>query len=272
MKQFKVLALLSISISLLLSCGVSRKHIAVQNNPTAEPKEEITSPAIKKASDTDLTLEKIRNNIPDFNTLTIKFEANYVDTHNEQNFSGQIRIIKDSCIWISATKLGLEIARALFTKDSVYFVNRLSSDYGCFDYNIAKSFAGIEVNYEMVQAIFTARELLSFDKIYQYQAPNSLIFHNRKNETISISEQQIGYDTQSYKITSMALKDPKGRSFEVKYNNWETSVLIPQLLQILIQKPEVLMISLNYKQVMANVPVEMPFKIPKGASQWTPKF
>ena len=45
------------------------------------------------------------------------------------NFSGSLRMRRDSTIWISATVMGIEAMRALVTSDSVFLVNRFEKTY-----------------------------------------------------------------------------------------------------------------------------------------------
>jgi hypothetical protein len=54
-------------------------------------------------------------------------------THNTQHttypFTGQLRMRRDSTIWLSASVMGVEAIRALVTNDSVVLVNRAERTY-----------------------------------------------------------------------------------------------------------------------------------------------
>ena len=47
--------------------------------------------------------------------------------------SANIRMRKDSIIWMNVKKIGIEAARVQITQDSIYFLNRLTREYAVWD-------------------------------------------------------------------------------------------------------------------------------------------
>ena len=65
-----------------------------------------------------------------FNTLVCKASVDAKTPKLSTGFSANIRIKKDSAIWVSISPaLGIEVMRAVLTKDSVKFVDRINKRY-----------------------------------------------------------------------------------------------------------------------------------------------
>ena len=60
----------------------------------------------------------------EYENLSLKFSADLFIGEEKQEFSGIIRMKKDTAIWISLRSYNIEGARMLITKDSVKFSNR----------------------------------------------------------------------------------------------------------------------------------------------------
>lgn len=65
--------------------------------------------------------------------------------------NSKIRIIKDSLIWISVSKLGFEAGRALMTKDSVFAMERIQKTYIKLSIEEISQKIGVAVNFSLLQ-------------------------------------------------------------------------------------------------------------------------
>src|SRR5690606_14821280 len=70
-----------------------------------------------------------------FNYLSGKAKINYADKNTDVNAALNIRVKKDSVIWLSLTvALGIEASRCLITKDSLFMLDRINNHYYAYDY------------------------------------------------------------------------------------------------------------------------------------------
>lgn len=91
-----------------------------------------------------------------FKTLSAKVNLTYTDQTREQSFAGRIRVIEDSAIWLSvAPLLGIEVVRALVTRDSVLVVDRLNKRYLRGPHHMVDSLLGVPFSFVGVQALLT---------------------------------------------------------------------------------------------------------------------
>lgn len=70
------------------------------------------------------------------------------------DLSGQLRIRKDSLVWLSVTAtMGVEVLRAKFSNDSVWIVNRLEKTYLAEPLDTISSQLGMPLSLPLLQAL-----------------------------------------------------------------------------------------------------------------------
>ena len=75
----------------------------------------------------DYLFQKLKENELHYDWFSAKFSLDLVMDKKKTSFNGQIRMQKDSVIWISMSPaLGIEMARMIITTDSIKFINRLA--------------------------------------------------------------------------------------------------------------------------------------------------
>jgi len=71
--------------------------------------------------------------------MTAKVRLKFSDNGSTTRASADIRMRKDSVIWMSVRKFGIEGARVMITTDSVYLINRLERQYLVRDFSFIES-------------------------------------------------------------------------------------------------------------------------------------
>lgn len=79
--------------------------------------------------------------------------ANFQATVDDITISGQVRIGRDSVLWLSANKL-IELGRAKFTPDSVFVYAKVMNRYYAGTYADLQGVLGISTDYATLQALF----------------------------------------------------------------------------------------------------------------------
>lgn len=101
------------------------------------------------------TLEKTKANNLDFETIRIngKAKAQVPGQDFSIGIGYKIEIESQEKMRIRVTKLGLEGARILITRDSIFVLDRLSKKAYLSDLNMAKSYTGIAADFQLLQAM-----------------------------------------------------------------------------------------------------------------------
>lgn len=144
MLKIKYIFYLFIVIFALNSCKVSQGERVVR-----------TQDRLRSISDQKL-YDTIVSNYLNYNTLNIK-RLNIAFTQNDKshNFRGSVRIKKDSIIWLSISKMGIEGMRVKLTPDSIALIDRLQRKYIETDYSFLNEKFKVKLDYYIIQALLT---------------------------------------------------------------------------------------------------------------------
>jgi hypothetical protein len=114
----------------------------------------ITS-SVSQSDTTDLSeLNKFKVNEIDFEYFHFKSKVEYTEGNENQNFTVNGRIKKDSIIWLSITPgLGIEAVRCLITRDSVFVLDRLHTKYFAYGFSYINATFGTNLDFNNFQAL-----------------------------------------------------------------------------------------------------------------------
>jgi hypothetical protein len=86
-----------------------------------------------------------------FNTFSGRAKAKLDFNGDGNDVTMNVRIQRDKKIWVSITAiLGVEVARALITPDSIIVINKLQGVYTKKPFSYVWQYAGKQVNYKTI--------------------------------------------------------------------------------------------------------------------------
>ncbi|MEZ0541728.1 DUF4292 domain-containing protein [Fibrella arboris] len=101
-------------------------------------------------------IDEARTNVAevDFKYLTAKSKLSFKSkTQDISNANLNLRVHKDSVIWISISKVGIEAVRALITRDSVAIMDKLERRYAIYDFPTLSRQFNFDMNFDLLQAL-----------------------------------------------------------------------------------------------------------------------
>ena len=111
-------------------------------------------------------IENVAANAPTYSKASYKFSCEYsVNGATPDSFSGNLRVCRDSLMWISLRSFNIEGFRVLISKDSVLVMNRLKSEYYAEDISVLENFAKVDLSYNDLQSIL-------LNEFFRYQSDN----------------------------------------------------------------------------------------------------
>jgi hypothetical protein len=113
-----------------------------------------TSTVIPIAS-TSLNIEQI-----DFEYLHGKARMILKDGNKEREVKANIRVRKDSVIWMNFTVIGVQGGRALINQDSITIISNVDKEYFVFDYKELSRRFNFEINYKVIQSAMLGNLLM----------------------------------------------------------------------------------------------------------------
>jgi hypothetical protein len=157
----------------------------------------------------------------DFTYLTAKGRLVFVNNGRDVNANADIRMKKDSAIWISLRPgLGIEAARIFITPDSVRIVDKLNNDFLGFTFDSLSKRLDIPVDFQLIQNTLLGN--LPYDLGQANPIPEGEQYLLRKQQS---NIDVIGYvGKQTARMEKLSLKDLNAPNrLEAVYGNF-TSV------------------------------------------------
>ena len=106
-------------------------------------------------------LDSLAARAPEWQTLGLRLDAEASGMGNSGSFTMNVRMAKDSVIWMSIT-YGVEAARVLLTPDSVMVMNKLPGNRYVYlgNYDALERAVQAPVSFELVQSLLLGQPLL----------------------------------------------------------------------------------------------------------------
>jgi hypothetical protein len=277
-KQIFVSGALLVLALFTVSCTASRKAI---RHPL---KEEGAEYLFQNLKDHELKFEK----------FSAKFSAHIEQDRKETSFEGQLRIQRDSIIWISVTPLlGIEMARFMLTNDSIKYLNRINATYMQKNFAFINEMLNKTIDFDMAQAFLTGNDFSFYENSrfkaqvdgqeYKLHTINRLKLkrETRKSDSeISIPLQSIWLNPENFKINKVVLNetDKDNRRFTALYNEFETidNQIIPSNIEYRVEtNGNNVKISILFSKININPDqLSFPFRVPENYTEiqeWNPK-
>ncbi len=237
-------------------------------------------PVKLKGSNVIETFDSLLAHEFNFEWLTAKAEVEFTDRDNApETFDVNIRVRKDSAIWISVTPLlGIEAVRVLITPDSMKILNRLRKTYTARNFSFLDDMLKSKINFEIMQAVLVGNYFpyLKNEKLKSvYEDSTFLILSTlNKHQTKRVMEEkdptkpiiQDFWIDGNYKINKSKISDDKlNRTLEARYSNFfeVNDKLFPQTILVTVMTTSPLKIKVNYTKVTSGEAQTLPFNVPE---------
>lgn len=113
------------------------------------------APTIPRIASSTLAIEEI-----DFEYFHGKARMVLADGNKEREVKANIRVRKDSVIWINFTVIGIQGGRALINQDSITIKSDVANEYYVFDYEELSKRFNFEINYKVIQSAMLGNLLM----------------------------------------------------------------------------------------------------------------
>jgi len=214
-----------------------------------------------------------------FDWITAKFSTDFTLDSAQTSFNVSLHGRKDSVLWMSITAplIGIEVARAIITKDSVKFIDRIHSEYFSGDFNYINKLLHADLDFELLQSLLIGNSVAFYeedDRIHssindgryllstiRKRKLRRVIEHNKE---LKDPAQSIWLDPQSFKIVRILFNDfNQGRTFNASFDKFDKidSLLFPYSIHYTIKAQKNVDVKIEYSKVGINTSQTFPFSI-----------
>jgi hypothetical protein len=218
----------------------------------------------------DTLLSEFKPSKTTFKYLATKTKIEFSDGINIDQYAMTLRVKKDSVIWASIGKAGIEGVRALLRPDSVFILDKMKNDSYSYDLNYLKGIIQSDLSYENFQ------NLLVGDLLIDYNSKTDKI---TKNDTCFILNQQKDHLTiesfirfDNLKVEKVLIVDVVANvRTNVQYSNFIIadsilmySVCAMNIAYVKDEKKQYSQLTLTHNKIeLSAKPLNFPFNIPK---------
>jgi len=246
---------------------VQRIESAISKKDTSQtviikPEEKIDSFALVRG-----ILDKVAARKIDYKTFSAKIKVEYEGANGSDGATANIRMQKDSLIWISLTGLlGIEGYRLLATKDSVHLMNKLNKTIQHRSISYLQELADVPLDFYGLQDLIVGNPVFLDSNIVSYRSSGKEL---RVMVMGNLFKNYITFDTSDYRIMHSKLDDVntlRNRTCDITYNDFEKegNYLFSKSRKISVAEKSKLDINLNFKQYDFDKPLTFPFAIGKN--------
>jgi hypothetical protein len=235
-----------------------------------------------KEEGADYLFKKLKEHELKYTWFTAKFSAEYKNKGQSNSFNGQLRICRDSVIWLSfSPALGIEVFRIMLTQDSVKFINRMNNTYFSGDYAYVNRYLNTNIDYDLLQSFLTGNDLSFYEngrfkagldngsyKLSTADRTKLKKFVRNSQENLRVLIQNIWIDPVTFKITQADVKEIREPNIKLQTQYFDfqktEDQLFPREMRFDIFADNNLHISVSFNRINLNVVQSFPYKIPQS--------
>jgi hypothetical protein len=206
----------------------------------------------------------------DFAYFSSRSKITYKDAENNLNATANIRIKKDSIIWLSVSKIGVEGVRGLITKDSIYVVDRLKNEFSVYDFKTLSEKFNFNITFDIIQAAIVGNLPLT------YQNENAKLIKEKDHYLLRQNENAVTVDNYisagNMKLTKLSMvEQPTNNSLTLDYKDFKplNNFLFPYSSLVSLQYQsaqgnDYTLVNIEHQKVeITDKELKFPFDIPQ---------
>jgi hypothetical protein len=235
-----------------------------------------------KVHGTEYLIEQMKEQEINTDYFTARFSAEIIRNRDRMSFNGQLRMKKDSIIWLTLSPaLGIEMGRLIITNDSVKWMNRMESNFMLAETNHLASIIHPLLEYDLIQSFLLGNDLTLYDNTQfkgsidsrEYKLSvmqrRSLKKQFREDENIeTIPVQHIWLNPETFRITKVSIRDLQDKDVKIDVE-YQRFVEINGFLFASQQRYEIqgggnkLSLTLSFGRIDTPDASSFPFTIPE---------
>jgi len=222
-----------------------------------------------------LTIEQIFENqkIANLNIHTVlaKIKVKYITAKKTQNITAKLRVKKDTTIWISLTAIGgIPIAKMIITPYSVRYYEKLNKTYFDGNFSLLNHWLKTDLNFNKLQNMLFAQPIIPSDSGKFLLDITNKSYQLSSKKKIDNTKVTYWINPTNFKLDKQQFSKNKKEYLSFNYLGFDTSTSFRypnKMFVIAASKKQTIKINLTYKSLKFDLPLNFPFKIPKGYKQ-----
>lgn len=208
------------------------------------------------------------NNSFSKNTISAKINIDYEDDKTGVGVTIRMRMEKDKVIWMSATKLGIPIAKVMITPTNVSYYEKIEKRYFDGDFSLLSKWLGADLNFEMIQNLLLGQAIQNLKKDRYIAELNGDLYQLSLEHNKELWSILFFLNPDNFKMSKQEIRNPeKQQLLSVSYQNYSkiNGEIFPENINVrVIDKNKITTIKMEYRAVEFNEELIFPFSFPDG--------
>lgn len=234
--------------------------------------------AIQNQTEVDTIYNMMHNNQVDADWLIGKFKGVYQMPEKQQVFYGQIRMKKDSVIWVSINAvMNIEIFRLIVQPDSFKFINKLDKTYISESNQYLVDYFGVNVDFNMLQSLILGNDFPYYENnvfklndagdsyMLSTVSRRKLKKYRDENDSSKVLIQNMYIDKSNYRISKQKVKIVGQDKVKLRmyYDDFEDvgGQLIANKWILKYKDDDKSYVEINFNNFELNKETKFPFRI-----------
>lgn len=200
--------------------------------------------------------------------LKVAYSSYKEGKKSSQSLSVRLYIQKDATIWLKGSKI-ISAFKAKITPNSFSFYSPITKEYFTGDYTFLKELLGVDISFAQLQSLFLG------ESVWDLRSQKFMSEIEGKSYKLTPENQEAIYSIffyfhpTSFRLKKQVLNDNNNslKSLEIFYPNYisKNNQLFPQKISINASEGRNnTFIDIDVRSIEIDVPVSMPYEIPKG--------
>jgi len=227
-------------------------------------KQPLANATLKKKSARFLTKKLDSNKIVGVEWFSARGKITVKEGNKVTKFTANIKMRKDSLLWLNVKKFGAEAARVQITPDSVYVIDRIHKEYAIKDFNFIEERFNLPADLKTLEQFLLGNPILMDEKMEaDVDGDNYLL--TKKVETTA---QSYWMDGVSFLLAKMAFNDVRyNRSVQIslgEYTEIDEKQKFSYFRSLELDSRETgpVSIDIKFSKLEINIPKDIKFQIP----------
>ncbi|MCE7068642.1 DUF4292 domain-containing protein [Dyadobacter sp. CY326] len=218
----------AVAISFIWFSACHKPRSSKNNNTSADSTFVNANPGLKDSLVTDTavastppeTAEPLKINSISFDYLVAKSKVDFKSKSQDfDNTNVNIRMKKDSIIWLSVTGVGFEVARGIITPDSIVFMDKIHKDYFVFTYAQLSKQYNFDLNFALLQSVIIGNLPFPQQGDAQFVKENDFFVLKQIVERLEVSNYVAQNNLKLSRL--MATEVPTQNTFTLDYEDFK---------------------------------------------------
>jgi hypothetical protein len=155
----------------------------------------------------------------DFEYLHGKARLNFRDNTKEREVKANIRIRKDSVIWMTFSVIGVQGGKALINKDSITIVSSVNKEYYVFDYAELSRRFNFKIDFQVIQSAMLGNLIIPKSQANEISLEEKYNRLNQKEGSVNIMN-LINKETKKLELVELS-ESTTGNKLKLDYSDFQ---------------------------------------------------